>query len=259
MIASTNSARTSDFPIPIPDRLPIRIDPCPIVEAILEIRFVTSESWATLPGLLFARIRDRYPEQKNLPLAQIPEEMRRREPTFTYQPLIQFLGRGDFLIQFGPRVVSLVAKSKEYPGWSALETEITSLISELQQTGFVSEGERLGVRYINFFNFDVFEKLQLEVCATEKTLAGGELSVTSVLSRPPFTSRLLVANSAIVGTGDEARRGSILDVDVWLGPNDFDLFENGLAKFNEAHQFEKQIFFGLLKPNFLATLNPVYE
>src|SRR6266516_7829439 len=65
-----------DFPIPIPDRLPIKIDPCPIVEAILEVRFVTSESWATLPGLLFAHIRDRYPEQKDLPLAQLPEEIR---------------------------------------------------------------------------------------------------------------------------------------------------------------------------------------
>src|SRR6266480_1902649 len=118
-----------DFPIPIPDRLPIKIDPCPIVEAILEIRFVTSESWATLPGLLFTRIRERYPEQKNLPLAQIPEEMRRHEPTFTYQPLIQFLSHSDFLIQFGPRVVSLVAKSKEYTGWSALESEMTWLLS----------------------------------------------------------------------------------------------------------------------------------
>src|SRR2546425_12271057 len=92
-----------DFPIPIPERLPAKINPCPIVEAILEIRFVTSESWRTLPGLLFGSIRGRYPEQKDLPLAQLPEEIRRREPAFTYQPLVQFLSR-DFLIQFGPRV-----------------------------------------------------------------------------------------------------------------------------------------------------------
>ena len=238
-----------ESPIPTPDRLPIKIDPCPIAEAILEIRFVTSESWATLPGLLFGKIRDRYPEQKGLPLAELPEEIRRHQPAFAYQPLIQFLGR-DFLIQFGPRVVSLVTKSKEYPGWAALEQEMTWLVSELQQTGVVSEGERLGVRYINFFTFEV---------STGKKRLAGELSVTSVLTRPPLTSRLLVANSAILGTGDSARHGSVLDVDVWLGSLDFDLFQNGLAKFGEAHHFEKQIFFGLLKPDFLATLNPVYE
>ena len=246
-----------DFPIPIPVRLPIKIDPCPIVEAILELRFVTSESWRTLPGLLFAHIRDRYPEQKELPLAQLPEEIRRREPAFTYQPLVQFLSR-DFLIQFGPRVVSLVTKSKQYPGWAVLLEEMTWLVSQLQQTGFVSEGERLGVRYINFFSFDIFEKLVLEVSTGEKRLAG-ELSVTSVLTRPPLTSRLLVTNSAILGTADSARHGSVLDVDVWLGSLDFDLFRNGLAKFGEAHHFEKQIFFGLLKPDFLGTLKPVYE
>jgi uncharacterized protein (TIGR04255 family) len=247
----------NEFPIPTPDRLPIKIDPCPIAEAILEIRFVTSESWPTLPGLLFAKIRERYPEQKDLPLVQLPEEIRRREPAFTYQPLIQFHSR-DFLIQFGPRVIGLVTKSKEYLGWAALEEEMTWLVSELQQTGFVSEGERLGVRYINFFSLDIFEKLELEVSTGKKPLAG-ELSVTSVLTRPPLTSRLLVANSAILGTGDSARHGSVLDVDVWLGSLDFDLFQNGVAKFAEAHHFEKQIFFGLLKPDFLATLNPAYE
>lgn len=247
-----------EFAIPIPDRLPIKIDPCPIVEAILEIRFVTSESWPTLPGLLFSRIRDRYPAQKGLPLAQLPDEILRREPAFTYQPVIQFLG-SDFLIQFGPRVISLVAQSKEYLGWAALEKEMGWLVSKLQQTGIVLEGERLGVRYINFFSFDIFEKLVLEVSAVGKRLKTGGLSVTSVLTKPPLTSRLLVANNAILGTGETARAGSVLDIDVWLGSLDFDLFQDGPVKFNDAHRFEKQIFFGLLTPEFLATLNPVYE
>jgi len=247
-----------DFPIPTPERLPIKIDPCPIVEAILEIRFVTSESWRTLPGLLFAHIRDRYPEQKDLPLAQLPEEIRRREPAFTYQPLVQFLSR-DFLIQFGPRVVSLVTKPNHYPGWAALQEEMTWLLTQLQKIGFISEGERIGVRYINFFGFDIFEKLRLDVITGGKRLAGAELSIATVLPRPPLTARLQVVNSAILGTGDGVRRGSVIDVDVWLRSLDFDLFQNGLAKFGDAHQFEKQIFFGLLKPDFLMTLNPVYE
>jgi uncharacterized protein (TIGR04255 family) len=247
-----------EFPIPMPERLPIKIDPCPIVEAILEMRFITSESWRTLPGLLFAHIRERYPEQKDLPLAQLPEEIRRHEPAFTYQPLVQFLGR-DFLIQFGPRVVSLVTKPNQYPGWAAVEKEMTWLLSQLEKLGFVSEGERLSVRYINFFSVDIFEKLLLDVITGRKRLAGAELSVATVLHRPPLTARLQVANSAILGTGNDAKHGSVLDVDVWAGSLDFEIFQNGLTKFGEAHQFEKQIFFGLLKDEFLRTLNPVYE
>jgi len=246
------------FPIPVPNRLPIKISPCPIVEAILEIRFVTSESWRTLPGLLFAHIRERYPEQKDLPLAQMPEEIRRREPAFTYQPLVQFISR-DFLIQFGPRLVSLVTKPNEYPGWAAVEKEMTWLLGQLQKIGFIAEGERLGVRYINFFGFDIFEKLRLDVVTGGQRLAGAELTIATVLRQLPLTARLQVINSAILGTGDGARRGSVLDVDVWLRSLDFELFQNGLEKFREAHQFEKQIFFGLLKPEFLSILNPEYE
>ena len=111
------------------------------------------------------------------------------------------------------------------------------------------------------FSFDIFENLLLDVITSGKPLAGAELSIATVLHRLPLTARLQIVNSAILGTGvDGVRRGSVLDLDVWLlGSLDFDLFQNGIAKFGEAHQFEKQIFFGLLKPEFLTTLNPVYE
>lgn len=249
---------TENFPIPIPDRLPVRIDPCPIVEAILELRFITSESWLTLPGLLFAHIRGRYPEQKNLPLAELPPEMRRMDPAFVYQPLVQFLNR-DFLIQFGPRVVSVVTRPNQYPGWSTLAEEMNWLLSQLKTIAFISEGERLSVRYVNFFTFDIFEKLLLDVNTMGRRLTGTELSIATVLTRPPYTARLQLANSAILGTGNDAKHGSVLDVDVWLRSLDFNLFEDGLAKFDEAHRLEKQIFFGLLKPDFLETLNPIYQ
>src|SRR5437867_13221948 len=95
---SPKSKTMSDaFPIHIPERLPIRIAPCPIVEAIFEARFVSPQPWATMPGLLFAHIREKYPKQKTLPLAQLPEEIRRQDPALLRQPLIQFLSE-NFLI-----------------------------------------------------------------------------------------------------------------------------------------------------------------
>ena len=249
---------SDNFPIPTPDRLPTKITPCPIVEAILEIRFVTSESWRTLPGLLYAKIRERYPEQRDLSLAQLPEEIRRQQVGFANLPLMQFLS-SDFLVQFGPRVVSLVTKPNSYPGWTALEKEMTWLLAQLQECGFISESERLGVRYINFLPQNVFEQLILSVTVSQHQLTSGETSVTNVLRKKPFTARLHVANSAILGSETDVRKGSVIDIDVWLGPLDFDLFTNELAKINEAHRFEKEIFFGLLKPEFLSSLAPAYE
>ena len=245
------------FPIPTPARLPEKITPCPVVEAVLEIRFVTSESWRTLPGLLYSHIRDRYREQRDLPLAQFPEDFVRRDPSLTYLPLVQFFS-ADFLIQFGPRMIAVSTKPKEYPGWTAIRAEMAWLLERVKESGFVSEGERLSVRYIDFFEEDVFSKLLLGAHVGERALEPRELSISTVLRRDPLTARLMVSNSAILGGSEQARSGSILDLDVWLGSLDFDLFENGIEKFGEAHQMVKQVFFGLLRPEFLATLNPIY-
>jgi len=246
------------FPIAKPERLPLKIEPCPIVEAVLELRFVTQESWRTLPGLFFANIRDRFPEQADLPLASVPEEVRRSEPAFRFQPLVRF-SNSQFFVQLGPQVVSLVTKTDAYPGWAAVETEITWLLQRLKIIGFISEAERLAARYINFFDFDIFPKLLLEVRTGGKHLKGADLSIATVLRQEPLVARLQVANRAFLGAGTRPRHGSVFDLDVWVRALDFDLFENGLQKFREAHHLEKQIFFGLLKPDFLATLNPVYE
>ena len=160
-VTSPKSRNMSDaFPIQIPDRLPVRIAPCPIVEAVFEARFVSPQPWATMPGLLFAQIREKYPEQKTLSVAQMPEELRRQEPALLHLPLIQFLS-DTFLIQLGPRVVSLVTKPNTYPGWSAIERELKWLLERLKAAGFVGETERLSARYIDFFGGDVFTALRL--------------------------------------------------------------------------------------------------
>ncbi|MHC1765444.1 MAG: TIGR04255 family protein [Verrucomicrobiia bacterium] len=246
------------FPIQIPERLPVRIEPCPIVEAIFESRFVSPEPWATMPGLLFAQIRDKYPEQKTLPVAHLPEELRRHEPALIHLPLIQFLSAG-FLIQLGPRVVSLVTKPNAYPGWAAIEQELRWLLERLKLAGFIGETERLSARYVDFFGGDVFTALRLGLQINEQPLRGLQTDLTTVLRLGTLAIRLHVTNGAIVATKDGPKPGSVLDVDAWFGPMDADLFGTGLPRFAEAQQVIKGLFFGLITPELLATLNPVYE
>ena len=248
---------TDDFPIPMPDRLPVRIEPCPIVEAIFETRFVSPEPWTTMPGLLFAQIREKYPEQKTLPVAQVPEELRRQDPALIHLPLIQFLSES-FLIQLGPRVVSLVTKPNSYPGWMAIERELGWLLERLKAAGVIGETERLSARYIDFFQGDVFTKLRLGLQVNGQPLQGLQTDLTTVLRQGALTIRLNVTNGAVVATKHGPKPGSVLDVDAWFGPIEVDLFGNGLARFGEAHQAIKGLFFGLITPDLLATLNPVY-
>jgi uncharacterized protein (TIGR04255 family) len=246
------------FPIQIPERLPIRISPCPIVQAIFEARFVSPQPWPTMPGLLFAQIREKYPEQKTLPVAQLPEEIRRQDPTLVILPLMQFLGE-NFIVQLGPRVINLVTKPNMYPGWPAIEQELKWLLERIKASGFVGETERLGARYIDFFGGDVFSGLRLGLQINDKPIQGTQTDITTFLRKDALSIRLQVTNGAIVATKEGPKTGSVLDIDAWFGPLDVDLFGNGLARFAEAHYATKGLFFGLLKPELLSKLNPAYE
>ena len=247
----------NSFPIPKRDRLPIKISPCPILEAILEIRFVTAEDWDLLPGLLYTHIKERYPKLEKLPIAEMPEEFLRMEPGMIHAPRMRFLGKG-FVIQFGPRVISLLTQG-DYPGWQAIKGELGWLLEKLQDAAFIHEGERLGMRYIDFFEEDIYSRLELDIHSGGETVSGVEMSFATVFRRQEMTARLVLQNGAMAKRGDRLVAGSILDLDVWLGPSDFDIFRNVAERFEDAHRCNKEIFFGLLKTEFLDSLAPVYE
>ena len=234
----------------------MQIEPCPIVESIFEVRFAANEPWATLPGLFYAQVRERYREQKRLPLADLPDEFRRHDASLAHLPMHQFI-RPDFLIQLGPRVVGLATRPGAYPGWPRIEEELRWLLPRVEQAGFVGEGERLGVRYIDFFAHDIFPHLHLDLTLAGKSLGDAERRVSTVLRDEALTIRLAVTNSAVVQR-EEVRRGSVLDVDAWFGAPDFDLFTNGIERFSEAHLAIKRLFFGLLRNDFLHSLHPRY-
>lgn len=245
------------LPIKIPEKLPVSIDPCPIVEAIFEVRFTSLQPWENMPGLLYAQIREKYPSQKRLPLADFPEEFRRQDSGLQHLPLLQFHGE-HFLVQLGPRCMSLVTKPNHYPGWVAIQRELEWLIPKLQAGGFVSETERIGVRYIDFFSANVFEILHLEMRLGEDAPNLPQTDVTTILRHDAMTIRLHASNAAILGAGADARQGSVLDVDCWFGALDADCFQNGMDRFSEAHQTIKGLFFGLMKPEVLANFHPIY-
>ncbi len=245
--------------IQLPNTVPINITPCPIIEAIFEARFVSSQPWTNMPGLLYGAIRERYPKQVKLPLALLPEEMRDQSPSFMHLPLLQFIGE-NFLIQLGPRMVSLVTKPRSYPGWAAVRKELEWLITKVKEAGFVHESERIGVRYIDFFPGDVLQNLRLSMSLDNEPLHGAQVEFSTALTFGKVKTRLHITNGAMVQPegSPEPEFGSVLDLDGWVGPSDSDLFGHGLERFTEVHETVKKLFFALLKETYLKQLNPTY-
>jgi uncharacterized protein (TIGR04255 family) len=248
---------SSDFPIRVPERLPTKINPRPIFETFVELRFRANVPELTLAGLLFAQIRDRYPGQENLPTAQIPEEARKADPNLIYLPTTRFLSN-EFILQLGPRVVGLAIPTGKYPGWVRLRTEIEFLFTCLEKAKFIQQSERLGLRYVDFFGFDLYPHLDLQLLLGNRPFTPSELLISTLVTRNMAIARLTISNNATATINNQLQPGSVLDIDVWFGPKDFDLLSDAMSRLDDAHSLQKDIFFGLLKPDFLQTLNPAY-
>lgn len=237
---------------------PERITPCPILEAILEVRFSSLDSWPEIIAKVKERIGARFSSEEVLPLSHVPEDQRVGNPNLMYLPLIKL--RGDkFLVQVGPRVFSLVTKANEYSGWGLLRNELVKLFHEFEDAGFVDVVERVAVRYLNYFDEDVFPHLKMGASLSGKSFESKNLSIMTSFAHDAFVVQLNVTNCALVSSEGNQKVGSIVDLDVWAQHPKSSSLSDTLGVFDQAHQLEKKVFFGLIKDDFLKQLNPYFK
>ncbi len=125
----------------------------PIVEAICELRFRPDQLWDwTIPGLLYAKIRDEFPMKKDeyaVPVQVRPEP---REIAYSLRgPLakMQFVREdGGAMVQVGPHLLA-VNHLKPYPRWSAFKEMIARTFDVYREVAQPEGLQRIGLRYIN--------------------------------------------------------------------------------------------------------------
>lgn len=236
--------------------IPNKITPCPIIDCNIELRFRTTFESGAIFGIVYNAFKNLYPDVEKMPILNIPEEIRIADPNLRYQALYK-LTNGGFVLATGPRVVTL-GKSGEYPGWSQLSERLRRMVEIFSGLEFVEEVERIGLRYINFFEFDIFEKIKLTVEMGKAPITKNETLVRSIFPGNRYKSKLQVANHVTVIVDGVKRKGSIIDIDTSLDRDIRDFFRDSNAIIEEGHNEEKELFFSLLETDFLQTLNPEY-
>ncbi len=239
--------------------LPTRITPCSIVNAITEVRFLTEQSPTVVPGLVYSAVRERFPQQAELPQAQIPDAARAKMPEMRYLPTVVMHGE-QLSLHVGPRVFFLSMKdSSEYPSWSAYREMLTWVLGQLRPLKMIKAPERLGLRYSDFFARPLQECLQLDLLIGGKSEIGQPMQVTSHLTLRDHVCRVQITNPAILESKQGAKQGCLLDVDIGITVDAQLFWEQAVPRFDQAHQVQKEMFFReLLKPAFLVTLKPEY-
>lgn len=237
-------------------KLPKSIEPCPIIESIIELRFLASEPDDAIFGLVHKEIKEEYKSVQKLPILNLPEQIRNNQPNFKFKPYYKFSNK-DYDINLGPRVISII-KREPYNGWKRFSSEAKSIFYRLSQLEIVSEILRLGLRYTNFFDENIYDKVDLELTLGDENFIKKDTYIKNTYEKSGHNIILQLGNSSTLRKGNEVRSGSVLDVDVSIENLSTNFLVNSEEVLNKVHKVEKETFFGLLKNDFINELNPQY-
>ncbi len=229
---------------------PKSIFPCPIIEAIFEIRFKTSFPPDAIFGLVYNKLRQDFKNVENLPILQLPENLRLVDPNLKYKPYYK-VSNEKFIVQIGPDVLSVVS-TKEYVGWDEFSSEILRVLDRIEELDIIHKIERIALRYMNFFENNVFDNIDLDIKINSNNINYENTVFRTEISDTEFKSTLQIANNIIVLN----RRGSLIDIDTFKETELDNFLKEKKEIINQIHSSEKQLFFSLLKPSFLDGLNP---
>ena len=233
---------------------PKTIEPCPIIDALIEIRFSSNIPPNAVFGLVYSVLSKDFGRPESLPILQLPETVRQNDPNFKYKPHNK-LSNNEIVVQVGPDVLAISSFPK-YLGWKEFSRRIFNILQKIEKLKFINKIERIGLRYINFFNENIYNNIDLNLNIGEENISFRNTVIRTEINSNSFTSTLQISNNAIVNN----KKGSLIDIDTWDVSNNnlnnfFKLKENLI---NEAHDVEKELFFRLLKQDFLEQLNPKY-
>jgi uncharacterized protein (TIGR04255 family) len=241
-----------------PDRdIPLKISPCPIHQAIVEVRFETDYPNDAVFGIFYGKLRDTYSEVRVLPIQQVPEVFRNKDPELKIKPHYELHGDG-FNVLIGPCVFSILTAGP-YPGWNAFQGELEKVFTRLLALDVAKVPTRLGIRYINFFKeTNVYELLNVQILSGSNSLIGSATTLRSTFNHQQYSSLVQISNESKLTVGEDVFRGSVFDIDVSTEKLGAEFKSNFIPLINEAHKIEKRIFFPLLSERYksLLTITP---
>lgn len=238
--------------------LPIKISPCPIIESKIEIRFTPNFPPDVVIGVAYNLLSQTGScSLTQLPIMQLPADIRSKDPQFQYQPT-HTISNKEILVHVGPNVAIIQIRNLDYPGWHTFRRIINDIVSKLRTSNLIQKIEYIGLRYINFFpNINIFDKINLRI---EGLAQRGHATIfRTELDSEKFTNVLQISDGVHVKNPRLDCDGSLIDITTVVLPRHGLTLENCISHIDEIRAGEKELFFSLLKQDYLDSLSPEYE
>ncbi len=235
---------------------PIKIDLCPIIESVVEIRFKSNLHRDAVFGILYNAFKSEYPNVEKLPILQVPDQLREIDPNFKFKPYFSIYNE-NLSIQIGPDVL-IISSPIPYRGWDEYSSIIIRTFKSIYTLDIGLEVTRLGVRYINFFEKDIFNDVNLSINFNDNIHISKNSLIRTEFEKNGFTNLVHIANNIDQNINSTIKNGSIIDIDTFKEYLDLDFQNKYEDELNKAHETEKELFFSLLNTEFISSLIPTY-
>jgi len=241
--------------------LPKKLKVDAIVESVLEIRFEGSIA----PELVMARLIDNGSwanfKDNRLPISEIPEQIRVNDAGLKFQPhFILENEQGPEVVKIGPNMISCSYINK-YRGWENFSVLISEMLHVLFKHVKGVKIKRLGLRYVNALssekhNVKSIDELKYSIMLQEKDIARfSSLTYKLELSEDHIVLTKIVSPEFIIS---REHNNAIAFVDIDVSTKDVRVeigsTEDAMSWIEQAHDFEKEVFFGLLPEEIIKDL-----
>ena len=241
-------------------KLPSGLKSDTVLEAIFEMRFEPEPPNEAVFGVIYPIVMSKFSGLQHIPLPvlQLPDVVRNNDIQFKYQPLNRLQGT-ELSISIGPRVFSF-SILKPYIGWGKWKPSILDILNKLSDSHVIKSVTRTGLRYLNFIERDVFPLVNVDVKIINSTVKPLSTNVRAEIAEGEYMKALQLANNASINEKGQNKKGSLIDIDVVRNKKitNYDFKINLETILDKSHMMAKQLYFDILKQDFLTELEPIY-
>lgn len=234
----------------------IHLSKSPIIEMTLDVICSYNIPTEAVIGVLYTIFQaDSFFGVTNiqgLPILNLPEAVRENEANLRNKPTHKIECKDGF-ISVGPHILS-ISILPPYKSWNDCMSFIAKAIENIRKPGLIKDVGNVNLRYLNFFNLNIFENIELNINLRNKrfvfpsTIFKVEIpSENNRVKVLQITNSVHVKNIALGLDND----GSLLDIVIVSKTASLDSL---LQCIEESHQDAKGLFFDLLKKEFVNSL-----
>lgn len=247
--------------------LPTKLGKEPIVEAVCEIRFSPAKVSISkvLPGMLYEAL----PGDKDITptsAADVPEQVRRADPMFRYQPLVTVVWAG-CQIQISDHSVAIACEIP-YPGWGQFKQKILQVVGVLLDKKLLSRVDRYSLKYVDVIEaltgVERVSRINLSLTLGSQRLENQNYNIRMEVVEAGLIHVLNVAapvNVQFHQAGKNDVEGTLLAIDTVYGceGSTLDGLKSSLEeRLDSMHRENKKQFFACLTEDTIEFLEPTY-